>query len=1053
MGGSASTLLSPKKPRGTLGYLSESELSFFDQDTEVRKRSAEYAKKELFRSLPLNIKGLKPPRGGKAKAINPEMILSIDTRKYYQQAAANDSLGGPAAIERQIADLPDSVIIKPNGDMLVLYNAPASPTARKHSTPDAGPHRIDGLALLMLRDAPLAPAPPTLADATPSSLTVAWNLPGGRDPIGVIDQTEVQFRRAVRGFDNLASASLGFDDDGEPASPGGAASPLSSQVWRGLCKNSVLRGDRRQHTLGDLAPHSLFVFRARAHNPRGWSPWSAPSDTFATKAAPPDAPLAPVAVQMSAAHVHLHWRAPRRDNGAPVEARLARFPPRRARADRAPSRPNAARRLALVQFFSLRARRGASDDATWQTIYEGRGDQFAYTGLAPGECATFVVVAANRVGESPPSPPFSCKLPTAPEADDGEGLTPGAVVMDGAMWIECWDSVSESLFYFNKITGARQLEVPPELIEIRKQRALARAPGVETPEELANRFRLKRFRLLRDLHAGAHSESSNALSPARRASLSSGGGDALRFCITVRRERLLADSLAALAAAPMGELRKRLKVTFVGEEGIDSGGLTKDWYLQIGRELSRREAGIFVRTDAGELELNPEPLPPARRSRRLSARSGYSPAVVPRGSPGAPAAPATAGTPARIASAPALLVTAGAGAGASPPGRADDDDEERGAEYDDCGDDGFGRHRLVGRLMVKAIYDRQTLDLPLAGPIYKQLLAPDPMTSELSPRDLSPRDLSPRAVLGAGGADGAGGEEEEVSLDEVERLDAGFARSLRWILENDPAPLCETFSTTRRVLKRRAPREGDGARGGGGAVRVERLSADDLLALPPELRVVDEVVDLCEHGREREVTEANKHEYVRLMAGWRARYRCDAQIEALRVGLDLFGARRRLMRGAASRLGDSSGGSFGNGGGGGGAAEAQPPAAFSPAEFELLVNGRREIDVDEVRAYAIFQGGLDGEAPLALWLWQALREITPDERGRVLAFVTGSDRVPLDGYDPPFNVTLGSDMAKNSLPKSHTCFNQIVLPQYSSYEALKEKLLFAVENTDGFGMA
>ena len=84
----------------------------------------------------------------------------------------------------------------------------------------------------------------------------------------------------------------------------------------------------------------------------------------------------------------------------------------------------------------------------------------------------------------------------------------------------------------------------------------------------------------------------------------------------------------------------------------------------------------------------------------------------------------------------------------------------------------------------------------------------------------------------------------------------------------------------------------------------------------------------------------------------------------------------------------------------------------------------------------------------ALGLQRAVRE-----RGRVLAFVTGSDRVPLDGYDPPFNVTLGSDMAKNSLPKSHTCFNQIVLPQYSSYEALKEKLLFAVENTDGFGMA
>ena len=94
-------------------------------------------------------------------------------------------------------------------------------------------------------------------------------------------------------------------------------------------------------------------------------------------------------------------------------------------------------------------------------------------------------------------------------------------------------------------------------------------------------------------------------------------------------------------------------------------------------------------------------------------------------------------------------------------------------------------------------------------------------------------------------------------------------------------------------------------------------------------------------------------------------------------------------------------------------------------------------------------GGVDGPRHLA----RQLAHCTPDERGRVLAFVTGSDRVPLDGYDPPFNVTLGSDMAKNSLPKSHTCFNQIVLPQYSSYEALKEKLLFAVENTDGFGMA
>ena len=36
--------------------------------------------------------------------------------------------------------------------------------------------------------------------------------------------------------------------------------------------------------------------------------------------------------------------------------------------------------------------------------------------------------------------------------------------------------------------------------------------------------------------------------------------DNLRFAITVRREKLLSDSLAAFASAPISELRKRLKV-------------------------------------------------------------------------------------------------------------------------------------------------------------------------------------------------------------------------------------------------------------------------------------------------------------------------------------------------------------------------------------------------------------------------------------------------------------------------------------------------------------
>lgn len=63
-------------------------------------------------------------------------------------------------------------------------------------------------------------------------------------------------------------------------------------------------------------------------------------------------------------------------------------------------------------------------------------------------------------------------------------------------------------------------------------------------------------------------------------------------------------------------------------------------------------------------------------------------------------------------------------------------------------------------------------------------------------------------------------------------------------------------------------------------------------------------------------------------------------------------------------------------------------------------------------------------------------------------------RVPLDGFDPPLNITQGdADMALNSLPRAHTCFNQLVLPRYSNFGMLYKQLKFAAENTVGFELA
>ena len=43
--------------------------------------------------------------------------------------------------------------------------------------------------------------------------------------------------------------------------------------------------------------------------------------------------------------------------------------------------------------------------------------------------------------------------------------------------------------------------------------------------------------------------------------------------------------------------------------------------------------------------------------------------------------------------------------------------------------------------------------------------------------------------------------------------------------------------------------------------------------------------------------------------------------------------------------------------------------------------------------------------------------------------------------------------SQDSLPKAHTCFNQLVLPSYSSFSVMKEKIIFAITNTDGFELA
>jgi alpha-tubulin suppressor-like RCC1 family protein len=64
--------------------------------------------------------------------------------------------------------------------------------------------------------------------------------------------------------------------------------------------------------------------------------------------------------------------------------------------------------------------------------------------------------------------------------------------------------------------------------------------------------------------------------------------------ITIRRDHLLEDAIRQLRDVPDSQLRKRLMIKFVGEEGIDAGGLTAEFLQLLSRELLSPDLGLFV---------------------------------------------------------------------------------------------------------------------------------------------------------------------------------------------------------------------------------------------------------------------------------------------------------------------------------------------------------------------------------------------------------------------------------------------------------------------------
>ncbi|KAK9477676.1 hypothetical protein V1514DRAFT_320803 [Lipomyces japonicus] len=235
---------------------------------------------------------------------------------------------------------------------------------------------------------------------------------------------------------------------------------------------------------------------------------------------------------------------------------------------------------------------------------------------------------------------------------------------------------------------------------------------------------------------------------------------------------------------------------------------------------------------------------------------------------------------------------------------------------------------------------------------------------------------------------------KQVSLKDMETLDLEYYKSLVWMLENDITDvITETMS----------------------------IETDDYGD--------KKIIDLIPNGRDIPVTEENKHDYVRLVVEYRLLTSVEEQLESFLTGFHDIVSKDLI-------------------------------AIFNEQELELLISGLPEIDVDDWRNNAVYQN-YSASSPQIQWFWRAVRSFDAEERAKLLQFVTGTSKVPLNGFaelegmNGVSRFSIHRDYGhKERLPSSHTCFNQLDMPEYDSYDALRTALMTAItEGREGFGFA
>lgn len=229
------------------------------------------------------------------------------------------------------------------------------------------------------------------------------------------------------------------------------------------------------------------------------------------------------------------------------------------------------------------------------------------------------------------------------------------------------------------------------------------------------------------------------------------------------------------------------------------------------------------------------------------------------------------------------------------------------------------------------------------------------------------------------------------TLKDLESIDPEFYNSIMWVKEND----------------------------------LEECGVELYFAQDMEILGKVTTHQLKDDGENELVTQDNKEEYIGLLTDWRFTRGVEEQTKAFLDGFNEVVPLEWLRY-------------------------------FDEKELELMLCGMQEIDLNDWQKNTIYRHYTKNSKQIH-WFWQVVKEMDNEKRIRLLQFVTGTCRLPVGGFaeligsNGPQKFCIDKVGKETWLPRSHTCFNRLDLPPYKNLEQLREKLLFAIEETEGFG--